>query len=139
METTVPGVFACGNVLQVHDLVDFVSDESARAGEAAAEYVHRGGEDVRPVLAVENGAGVTYTVPQRIRWPAPEEGVSLSFRVNRVFGRSAVTVRAGERQLARFKRERMTPGEMEHILLPAKLLESAGGERITVSVEEAEA
>lgn len=139
METTVPGVFACGNVLQVHDLVDFVSDESARAGAAAAEYVHRGGEDVRPVLAVENGAGVTYTVPQRIRWPAPEEGVSLSFRVNRVFGRSAVTVRAGERKLARFKRERMTPGEMEHILLPAKLLALAGGERITVSVEEAEA
>ncbi len=139
METSIPGIFACGNVLQVHDLVDFVSEESARAGAAAADYIQNGETTSRRALRVENGDAVTYTVPQRIRLDAAGKGVQVFFRVNRVFGTSAVTVAAGEKQIARFKREHMAPGEMERIFLPEKLLALAEGDTITVSAEEAEA
>ena len=139
METSIPGVFACGNVLQVHDLVDFVSEESGRAGAAAAEYVRGGGTVPQRSCAVRNGSAVTYTVPQRIRMDAVDEGVKVFFRVNRVFGKSRVTVTAGERQIARFKRDHMAPGEMENIFIPGKLLTLAEGGEITVSAEEAEA
>ena len=139
METSIPGVFACGNVLQVHDLVDFVSAESGRAGAAAADYVLRGGAVPQRVIPVENGSAVTYTVPQRIRAEAAGAGVQIFFRVNRVFGKSVVTVKRGETQIARFKRDHMAPGEMEHIRLPGKLLSLAGDGGITVSAEEVEA
>ena len=138
METSIPGVFACGNVLQVHDLVDFVSEESSRAGAAAAAYIRSGETLSRRTLAVENGSAVTYTVPQRIRVEAAGKGVQVFFRVNRVFGKSAVTVTAGEKRIARFKREHMAPGEMERIFLPEGLLALAEGNVITVSAEEAE-
>ena len=138
METSVPGVFACGNVLQVHDLVDFVSEESARAGAAAAAYIQNGGTVSRRTLTVKNGNGVSYTVPQRIRMEAVDKGVQVFFRVNRVFGKSAVIAAAGEKTLARFKRSHMAPGEMERIFLPEDLLARAEGGVITVSAEEAE-
>ena len=137
METSVPGVFACGNVLQVHDLVDFVSDESSRAGAAAADYVLRGEAPASRTLEVRNGSAVTYTVPQRIRVDAVEKGVTVFFRVNRVMKDAVIRVRSGDARIAQFKREHMAPGEMEHIMLPAKLL-SMAEESITVSVEEAE-
>ena len=136
METSVPGVFACGNVLQVHDLVDFVSDESSRAGAAAAAYVLNGGAGESRVLPVDNGSAVTYTVPQRIRLDAVEKGVTVFFRVNKVMKDAVIQVRSGDKQIARFKREHMAPGEMEHIMLPGKLLTQAEGS-ITVSAEEA--
>ena len=135
METSVPGVFACGNVLQVHDLVDFVSDESGRAGAAAAEYVLCGEAASPRVLDVRNGGAVTYTVPQRIRPEAVGKGVTVFFRVSRVMKDAVIRVRSGERQIARFRRERMAPGEMEHIFLPEKLLSQAEGS-LTVSAEE---
>lgn len=139
METSVPGVFACGNVLQVHDLVDFVSEESARAGAAAADYIRKGETVSRRILAVNSGSAVTYTVPQRIRMEAVDKGVQIFFRVNRVFGRSAVIVAAGGKQIARFKRDHMAPGEMERVFLPEKLLAMAESDTITVRAEEAEA
>ena len=139
METSIPGVFACGNVLQVHDLVDFVSEESGRAGAAAAAYIRNGETASGRTLAVQNGNAVTYTVPQRIRMDAVGEGVKVFFRVNRVFGGARVTVTAGEKQIARFKRDHMAPGEMENIFLPEKLLALAEGGSISVGVEEVEA
>lgn len=139
METSIPGVFACGNVLQVHDLVDFVSGESGRAGAAAADCVLRGGTRAQRVLTLENGSAVAYTVPQRVRLEAAGGGVQVFFRVNRVFGKSAIIVKAGEKQIARCKRDHMAPGEMEHILLPGKLLALAETGTLTVSAEEVEA
>ena len=139
METSIPGVFACGNVLQVHDLVDFVSEESGRAGAAAAEYIRNGEAVSKQVLAVQNGNAVTYTVPQRIRMDAAGEGVKVFFRVNRVFGKAQIAVMAGEKRIARFKRDHMAPGEMENIFLPGKILALAEGGSITVRVEEVEA
>lgn len=67
METSVPGIFAAGNVVHVHDLVDFVTGESQRAGAAAARFARQGPAPEGRVLEVENGASVTYTVPGKIR------------------------------------------------------------------------
>ncbi len=136
METSLPGVFACGNVVHVHDLVDFVSAESARAGAAAAAYVTQTECTNSATTQLKNGAGVTYTVPQRIRPDRVEKLADVFFRVNRIFKNSRIVVTAGDKELAAYKREHMAPGEMEHILLPKKLLEAADGQEITISVEE---
>ena len=135
METSLPGVFACGNVVHVHDLVDFVTAESTRAGAAAAAYVLHGDRENAAVLELKNGDGVTYTVPQRLRPAGIDKAVEIFFRVNRVCGASAIVVTADGRELARFKREHLAPGEMEHIRLPKKLLEGVAAP-ITVSIEE---
>ena len=138
METSLPGVFACGNVCHVHDLVDFVTAESQRAGAAAADYVlNPAGDHTGPVLNVSNGDGVTYTVPQHIRVLRVEKLCELFFRVNRVCKDSEILVTSGETQIARFKREHLAPGEMEHITLPRALLDKAQGS-ITVSIREVE-
>lgn len=135
METSIPGVFACGNVVHVHDLVDYVSAESERAGAAAYEYVVSG-ERNGSVTDIINGASVTYTVPQRVRSDSLSKLCDVFFRVNRLFGESRVVLRRGETVIASYKREHMAPGEMEHLLVPKKLFESGSG-AITISCEEA--
>ena len=138
METSLPGVFACGNVCHVHDLVDFVTAESQKAGSAAAQYVLGGGAAAgETVLEVTNGDGVSYTVPQKLRPRRVEKLCGLFFRVNRVLGNSEILVTSGGTQIARFQREHLAPGEMERIDLPRALLDRAEGE-ITVSVREVE-
>ena len=134
METSIPGVFACGNVCHVHDLVDFVTAESRRAGESAAHYVLEGGSTAE-ALPVVNGGGVSYTVPQRIRRADVEKSCTLFFRVNRVCKDSEILVTSGGEQIAKFKREHLAPGEMEQITLPRVLLDKAG-ENLTVSIRE---
>ena len=135
METSVPGVFACGNVAHVHDLVDFVTKESQRAGTAAAKYVLEGPAEGK-VVPIKNGDGVSYTVPQRVRLQNAGDAFSVFFRVNRIFGKAEIVVDAGGREVCRFKRDRLSPGEMENISVPVKLL---GGEpeEIRVFVREA--
>lgn len=136
LETDVPGIFACGNVLHVHDLVDNVSEESARAGKAAAEYALGKGGGGEGLIAVSDGFGVRGTVPQKIRAGGDaSEGVRVMFRVTQVFRDAAVTVScSGETLLSRKKRI-LTPGEMAEIVLDRRTLEkvSSGGE-LTVSV-----
>ncbi len=133
METLAEGVFACGNVVHVHDLVDYVSAESERAGKAAALYA-LGNKGQGRVIEVANGDGVSYTVPQYIRPENSGKAVDMFFRVRNVYKNVRLTVRDGDRVVASFKREHCAPGEMEHIVLPVALLGSA--EKITVSVEE---
>ena len=135
METEIPGVFACGNVVHVHDLVDFVSGESETAGAAAAAYVQNGEIETETVLPLAAGEGIGYTVPQHIRLDGVQKSVSVSFRVRRNYGPSTITVRCGPNKIAAFKRERLAPGEMEHITLPKALLQKADGPLI-VAVEE---
>ncbi len=135
METSIPGVFACGNALHVHDLVDFVTAESQRAGAAAARFVQPGGRAGGLTLEVRPGEGVGYTVPQRIRPGMAEGGFGIFFRVNRVYGKSEILVTSGGSALAAYKREHLAPGEMERIVLPRALLAQAEG-GLTVSVRE---
>lgn len=137
METSLPGVFACGNVAHVHDLVDFVTAESQRAGAAAADYVLGSAPSDPAALEVHTGDGVTYTVPQHIRPNRVAKNCDLFFRVNRIYGDSQILVKSGDTLIARFPREHLAPGEMEHIVLPKVLLERAS-EAITVSIQEVE-
>lgn len=136
METSIPGVFACGNVLHVHDLVDFVTAEAARAGRAAAEYCKGTRAPEGDVLDIKNGNLVGYTVPQHIRMNADFTAVDVFFRVRAICKESRIVVKdeAGE-QIASFRREHMAPGEMENIKLPRVLLEKAQG-ALTISIEE---
>ena len=136
METSAPGIFACGNVVHVHDLVDYVSAESERAGTAAAEYALNPPAEEKAVSLV-NGDGVSYTVPQRIRVPRVAKLADVFFRVRQVYGESVIEVREGEKVLAAFKRDHMAPGEMEHILLTRAVLDQIQGGEITVSAREA--
>lgn len=134
METSVPGIFACGNVVHVHDLVDYVSAESERAGAAAAAYVQAARRADGAVLEVKNGTSVSYTVPQHVR--AGAHRAEVFFRVNRVLGASRIVVQdAAGVQIAQYRRERMAPGEMEHIVLPAALLQKAQG-ALTLHAQE---
>ena len=136
METSVPGIFACGNVVHVHDLVDYVSAESERAGAAAADYVLNGQSEAEAVKLV-NGNGVGYTVPQQIRVSRVEKLADVFFRVRQVYKQSVIEVSDGEKVLASYKREHMAPGEMEHILLTRMQLDKACGDTITIAVKEA--
>ena len=136
-ETSAPGIFACGNALHVHDLVDFVTAESMAAGEAAADYVQNGELDRENTIKVETNANIGYTVPQRFR--ADSNGVEFYFRVRRVFKESKIQVMCGDNVIASFKREHMAPGEMENIKIPKALLDRIDGNSITISAEEVQA
>ncbi|MEG2165244.1 MAG: FAD-dependent oxidoreductase [Ruthenibacterium sp.] len=135
METDVSGIFACGNVVHVHDLVDFVTAESRRAGAAAAQYVQHHAKVQGAQLTVQTAGIVTYTVPKTLRLDNIDKAVEIMFRVNKVCDTSKIIVKSGDVQLAAFKRERLAPGEMEHITVPKMLLQKAQ-DSITVTVEE---
>ncbi len=136
METSIPGVFACGNVVHVHDLVDYVSQESEKAGAAAADFVTNPKTDEQAVQ-LKNGNGVSYTVPQQVRIARIEKNLEVFFRVRQVYGQSVIEVKDGETLLCSFKREYMTPGEMQQIKLPKMILDKATGNTIGISVKEA--
>ena len=137
METSVPGIFACGNVAHVHDLVDYVTAESLRTGAAATKFAAGECKD-SPSVTVKNGNGVNYTVPQFVRPENLDKSVEIFFRTNKVRGKSVIRVTSGDTLIAQFKRERMAPGEMEKISIP-KLLFSKVGEELTVEVCDDEA
>lgn len=132
-QTQLPGIFACGNVLQVHDLVDYVSDEAERAGLGAAAYV-KGCVAGSNAVATKPGFGVRYVLPQQVHTDAAED-VSLFLRVTQPFGKVKFTVRCGDTVLATAKRLQAAPGEMEKLTLKAELLKNITGD-ITVSLEE---
>ena len=136
METSIPGVFACGNVVHVHDLVDYVSQESEKAGAAAADFVTNPKTDEQAVQ-LKNGNGVSYTVPQQVRIARIEKNLEVFFRVRQAYGQSVIEVKDGETLLCSFKREYMTPGEMQQIKLPKMILDKATGNTIEISVKEA--
>ena len=136
METSIPGVFACGNVVHVHDLVDYVSQESEKAGAAAADFVMSPKEN-ESALQLQNGFGVSYTVPQQVRISRIEKNLEVFFRVRQVFGQSVIEAKDGENLICSFKREYMTPGEMQQIRLPRVMLDKVHGNAVTISVKEA--
>ena len=131
-ETSVSGIFACGNVLQVHDLVDFVSEEAEIAGKSAANYCLRGGEGEQAIVRVENGESVSYVCPQRI--VKNEEKVKLFFRVKSALKNCVIKLSCGGEVLVSRRKNAMTPGEMESILLPSAKLALATDE-IVLSVK----
>lgn len=140
LETSIPGVFAAGNVLHVHDLVDYVSEEAAAAGRHAAAYIRGTGKTGGHALPVKGVDGVRYTVPATIRPDAldPEGSVTIRFRVSGVFTNKRVVVYAGEKRIFSRRRNVLVPGEMEAVeLKTALLLDCPGDASITVKLEDA--
>ncbi len=139
LETNIEGVFACGNVLHVHDLVDFVSEEAGTAGKNAAAYVKgersaEGGREIRlnPV------GGVRYTVPVSINTARMDENLTVRFRVGAVFKNCYVSAYFDDERVVHRKRQIVAPGEMEEIkLTKAQLLKYPDLKTITVKIEEA--
>ena len=117
-QTSIPGIFACGNVLHVHDLVDFVSDEAEIAGKAAAEYI-RGGDGERLSVEIKTDGKIRYTVPQMI---TVKKDVTVYFRVGDVYKNVKIKVSDGETVIFEKKRPKVAPGEMESIKLKAEKL-----------------
>ena len=132
-QTSIPGVFSCGNVLQVHDLVDFVSDEGEIAGVAAAKYA-MGETEEGKTARVQPGEGVRYVLPQRIH-TEKVQNIDLYFRVSAPLGKVKITAKCGDTVLATAVKPRVAPGEMEKITLKSALF-PLQGEEITVSLEE---
>ncbi|MBQ1313952.1 MAG: FAD-dependent oxidoreductase [Clostridia bacterium] len=133
--TSQPGVFACGNVLQVHDLVDFVTQESQIAGKGAAQYIDglRHGD----VIKTRGQNGVRYTVPQSINLDEKED-VKIYFRVGNVFHDKRVVVTCGDKVLSNRKKIKLAPGEMENVIIKAAdIAEMTADQEIVVSIEEA--
>jgi NADPH-dependent 2,4-dienoyl-CoA reductase/sulfur reductase-like enzyme len=128
--TSVSGIFSCGNVLQVHDLVDFVSEEAELAGWSAARYVS-GGMPKTDYISVASGIGVSYVVPQRINRFNTEK-IKLYFRPDNVYRDAAIEISAGRTVIKKTKRIAVAPGEMEtFILAPA---DYKGAADMTVSI-----
>ncbi len=135
-ETSHKGVFACGNVLQVHDLVDFVTEESKLAGKGAAKFI-KGEKADNGVVHTKGENGVRYIVPQNIN-RATDGDVKLYFRVGRVLENVTLTVTCGEEVLLSKKKRKMTPGEMEYVTLKAEAVAKLPADStIVVSTKEA--
>ncbi len=133
LQTRVPGIFACGNVLHVHDLVDYVSAESARAGHSAALYAAGKASAAGPMVPVVAGEGVRYTVPVGIRLGTGESRFEIRFRVDGVYRGCMVEVLVDDRPVMQLKKRILVPGEMQTIILPAAHLQS-GPKQVTVRV-----
>lgn len=136
LQTNVPGIFACGNVLHVHDLVDHVSNESAVAGRAAAAYIKGKGWQ-GSIIPVMDGAGVRGCVPQRINLPdVPVDfSINLMFRPINVYRNQYVVVKADGKVLSSRKHMILTPGEMAVVPMAADMLEKCrGAKAITVEI-----
>lgn len=134
METSVEGIFACGNVVHVHDLVDFVTEESKHAGKCAAKYI-KGQLNRDSYVNIINGANINYTVPQRLNIKAVEDKQTIFMRVNNIYHNKALVVRCNDKVIARFKREHLAPSEMEKVILPKAIVNRIEGNLI-VSLED---
>lgn len=134
LATSIPGVFACGNVLHVHDLVDFVSQEAQKAGENAALYLQGARAGSRSVR-LEGKNGVRYTVPQSMDPENMDETVTVRFRVAQPYRDADLAAYADGVLLRRIPKRILTPGEMEQFPLRKGEL-PAGCKTITFTVEE---
>ena len=136
LETNVPGIFACGNVLHVHDLVDYVSEEASAAGRAAAIYLQQGEQREDKAIHINASGGVRYTVPSIIRPAHMPETLTVRFRVDNIYKNRFVGVYFGDTRVQHRKKTVLAPGEMEQIVLKRADLENAEFETITVCTEE---
>lgn len=131
-QTSVPGIFSCGNVLHVHDLADFAADEGAIAGRSAAAYLEGERTPGRRIRVLTDGK-VRYTVPQYV---SGVEDVIFYFRVGNVYKNARICVYDGERKLLERKKPKFAPGEMETLKLHGSLIASLSGDTIKIGLEE---
>ncbi|QTQ14852.1 FAD-dependent oxidoreductase [Treponema parvum] len=143
-ETSVPGIFACGNAVHVHDLVDFVTEEGQIAGRGSARFVMQGkntplATDKENIIEISNGFDVGYTVPQKIRSGNFSDKIGVYFRVRSVHKTPAfISVKSADKEIYRVKRTHLAPGEMERIDLTKKMLADVNG-KISIGIETEQA
>lgn len=137
METNREGIFACGNVVHVHDLVDFVTEEAKNAGKNAAKYI-KGKKRLNHFTEIKNGENISYTVPQKFEIESLDGNLNVFMRVRNVFKNKQIVVRDEEGNVIQsFKKPHVVPAEMERItILKDKLKNSKGA--ITISLEDGE-
>lgn len=133
METSASGIFACGNVVHVHDLVDFVSAEARKAGAAAAKYIKDEVKDGE-YKEIINGKGITYTVPQKFRAENIDKALEIFMRVNNIYKNVKLEVKDEEKVLMSLNKQHLAPGEMEKVMVPKKILDTMVGKSLTVEV-----
>ena len=139
LETNIPGVFAAGNVLHVHDLVDYVSEEATRAGANAAKYIKAGykSPEADKIINIAAVQGARYTVPSTINVANMDDLLTVRFRVGAVFKNSFVSVYYDDQRVQHQKKRIMAPGEMEQIILQKKkLAEYPDLKTITIKIEQ---
>lgn len=139
LETNIPGVFACGNVLHVHDLVDFVSEEAAAAGKNAAKFVKEQGktEVTTKDILLKAESGVRYTVPKTVNPERMEDQITVRFRVDNIYKNTYVSVYYDDERIEHRKKQMLAPGEMEQIVLSKAKLEAYPHlQNITIKLEK---
>ncbi len=132
-ETTVPGIFSCGNVLHVHDIVDYVTLEAAKSGAAAANY--KANTTSLPYTETNHCDKISYLLPHRVHEDIADKFVNFYLRTRKTQENIKIVFYRGDTEIAAYKREFTVPSEMEHVKLPTALLKKAEGE-ITVKIEE---
>lgn len=139
LETSVKGIFACGNVLHVHDLVDYVSEEAKKAGQQAAAFLY--GKELQEeenVIAICPEGGIRYTVPQKLRLENMEDSLIVRFRVGKVYENVYINVYLGDKRIVHKKKKKTAPGEMEQIVLKkSDLTQGLKFDKIIMKLEEA--
>lgn len=135
METSLEGVFACGNVVHVHDIVDQVTIESQLAGRNAAHFLHCLHEHNQRI-EVKAGAGIRYCVPQWINKENIDAGVEIKFRTDNIYRNCSLTAKSDTDEILRLRKRILTPGEMERVqLTKAQLLKHCPGDLVEISVD----
>lgn len=138
LETNIEGIFACGNVLHVHDLVDYVSEEAASAGKNAASYIKNGKKNSKKTVTIHPTDGVRYTVPCSIHPEEMADSLTVRFRVGDVYKNCTIATYFDNELISKKKRPVMAPGEMEEIRLEKDILNSYPHlSTITIKIEEA--
>jgi heterodisulfide reductase subunit A-like polyferredoxin len=138
LETNVSGIFACGNVLHVHDLVDYVSQEAATAGKNAAAYIKNEKTEAGAEVPILCEGGVRYTVPVCIRPALMDDKLTVRFRVGDVYKNHAICLYYNDTLISKKKRPVMAPGEMEQVELKKEdLVKIPDLSKVTVRLEEA--
>ena len=131
-ETEMDGVFACGNVLHVHDLVDYVSEEAVIAGKAAADYI-AGTREKDRAISIKTDGKIRYTVPQKL---TAKKDTTVYFRVADVYRDKRIVVRDGERVIVDKKKIKLAPGEMESVVLTEEMIADIKSAELSFSLED---
>jgi hypothetical protein len=136
METSIKGIFACGNVVHVHDLVDFVTEESRRAGRSAAKHVKNQLKYDDESIRTKPGKGIRYIVPQSVTVDNLDNNLELFMRVDNIYKNKKLVVKTDNNVLKAINKKRLTPGEMEHVRIDINDIKEEDISVITVEVEE---
>lgn len=139
METSIEGIFACGNVVHVHDLVDWVTEESNKAGRSAAKYVKGELVSENKTISVKGINGVRYVIPQLLRIENVTKSINLMMRVDNIYKNIKFIVRGNGQKIKEIKRPHVAPGEMETISITLNELTSRDYDEISVEIVKEEA